>query len=207
MEMALEGLRESMGVFFWNGWTVLAGICAETCLTNVWSMGLCRYLEFNGSHFGLPPSSIHAVTGWMAILCEPWDMRTSPIVAFYLSVCTQNSFKFSKRMEFGQKISRQRPRSAMPRKTLEKSGLKLRHQIAWLIGSTATQPNPHLLICRWGFGWVAVLPIGQAIWCRRFQPGLLQGFLRHGVSLGLCLEIFFPCTILSYPGQPPSSHV
>ena len=25
------------------------------------------------------------------------------------------------------------------------------------------------------------------------------------VLLGLCLETFFPCTILSYPGQPPSS--
>ena len=40
-------------------------------------------------------------------------------------------------------------------------------------------------------------------WCHRFEPGLLQGFSRHGASIGLCLETFVQCTILSYPGQPP----
>ena len=39
-------------------------------------------------------------------------------------------------------------------------------------------------------------------WCHRFEPELLQDFSRHGASRP-CLETFFPCTILSYPGQPP----
>ena len=39
---------------------------------------------------------------------------------------------------------------------------------------------------------------------RRFEQGFLRGFSQHGASsLGLCLERFIPCTILSYPGQPP----
>ena len=36
--------------------------------------------KFNGSHFGLPPSSIHRMTGWVAISRVLWRMRTAPIV-------------------------------------------------------------------------------------------------------------------------------
>ena len=42
------------------------------------------------------------------------------------------------------------------------------------------------------------------IWCRRFEPGLLQGFSRHGASRPLSWT-FFQYTILSYPGQPSYS--
>ena len=47
----------------------------------------------------------------------------------------------------------------------------------------------------------------QCFPARRFgaagsSPDFSGGF--HGMALlGLCLETFFPCTILSYPGQPP----
>ena len=44
-------------------------------------MGLVRitswYPKFNGSHFGLPPSEIHRMTG-LPQSCELWRMRTSP---------------------------------------------------------------------------------------------------------------------------------
>ena len=36
------------------------------------------YPNFNGSHFGLPPSEIHRMTG-VAKLCELWRIRTGPI--------------------------------------------------------------------------------------------------------------------------------
>ena len=35
--------------------------------------------KFNGSHFGLPPSSIHRMTGWVAISRMLWRKRTVPI--------------------------------------------------------------------------------------------------------------------------------
>ena len=38
--------------------------------------------KFNGSHFGLPPSSIHRMTGWVAIYRILWRMRTAPIGIF-----------------------------------------------------------------------------------------------------------------------------
>ena len=46
--------------------------------------------------------------------------------------------------------------------------------------------------------------MGYAIWCRRFEPGFLQGFSRHGASRPLPWT-FFQFTILSYPGQPSYS--
>ena len=36
--------------------------------------------KFNGSHFGLPPSSIHRMTGWVANCRILWRMRTAPII-------------------------------------------------------------------------------------------------------------------------------
>ena len=44
-----------------------------TCITSL-------HPKFNGSHFGLPPSSIHRMTGWVAISRIQWRMRTAPIV-------------------------------------------------------------------------------------------------------------------------------
>ena len=35
--------------------------------------------KFNGSHFGLPPSCIHKMTGWVANSRVLWRMRTAPI--------------------------------------------------------------------------------------------------------------------------------
>ena len=35
--------------------------------------------NFNGSHLNLLPSSIHGMTGWVAIYCILWRMRTAPI--------------------------------------------------------------------------------------------------------------------------------
>ena len=35
--------------------------------------------KFNGSHFVLPPSSIHRMTGWVAISRILWRMRTAPL--------------------------------------------------------------------------------------------------------------------------------
>ena len=43
--------------------------------------------KFNGSHFGLPPSGIQRMTGWVAISRILWRMRTAPI-----SVCTTVKF-------------------------------------------------------------------------------------------------------------------
>ena len=37
------------------------------------------YPKCNGSHFGLPPSSIHKMTGWVAISHILWRMRTAAI--------------------------------------------------------------------------------------------------------------------------------
>ena len=38
------------------------------------------YRKFNGSHFVLPPSSIHKITHWVAKWCEPWGIWAGPIV-------------------------------------------------------------------------------------------------------------------------------
>ena len=50
---------------------------------NILPMGAVRITslnpKFNGSHFGLPPSSIHRMTGWVAISRVLWRMRTAPI--------------------------------------------------------------------------------------------------------------------------------
>ena len=46
------------------------------------------YPEFNGSHFGLPPSFQHPrkdCMGSVAISCEPWFLRTGPIPSFLSS--------------------------------------------------------------------------------------------------------------------------
>ena len=43
--------------------------------------------KFNGSHFGLPPSSIHRMTGWVAISRTQWRMRTAPIVYKKVNAC------------------------------------------------------------------------------------------------------------------------
>ena len=59
----------------------------------------------------------------------------------------------------------------------------------------------------WGFGWVDKAHCFRS--ARWFgAAGLIPDFSRvfHGMALlDLCLETFFPCAILSYPGQPPSS--
>ena len=51
------------------------------CSTDI--MGAVRITslnpKFNGSHFGLPPSSIHRMTGWVAFSRILWRMRTAPI--------------------------------------------------------------------------------------------------------------------------------
>ena len=38
--------------------------------------------KFNGSHFGLPPSGIHRMNGWVANSRILWRMRTAPIMRF-----------------------------------------------------------------------------------------------------------------------------
>ena len=42
--------------------------------------------KFNGSHFGLPPSSIQRLTGWVANSRIVWRMRTAPIGCFSISL-------------------------------------------------------------------------------------------------------------------------
>ena len=62
-----------------------------------------------------------------------------------------------------------------------------------------------IYFCRWGFGWVDKAQCFRS--ARRFgATGSSLDFSRvfHDMALlGLCLETFFQCTILSYPGQPP----
>ena len=56
-----------------------------SCMTSLrkCSMGLVRitsrYPEFNGRHFGLPPSTIHRMTALGGKWCELWRIRTNPI--------------------------------------------------------------------------------------------------------------------------------
>ena len=68
-------------------------------------------------------------------------------------------------------------------------------------------PKTHqwtIYFCRWGLGWVSkahcfrlASRFGAAVW----SPGFSSVF--HAMArLGLCLETFFQCSILSYPGQP-----
>ena len=60
----------------------------------------------------------------------------------------------------------------------------------------------------WGFGWVDKAQCFRL--AKRFgAAGSSPDFSRlfHDIALqGLCLETFFQCTILSYPGQPSYSH-
>ena len=115
------------------------------------------------------------------------------------------------RQYFWKKVSRQRPRSAMPWKTLEKSGIKpaAPNRLADRKHcALSTQPNPHLHGDFYlGFGWVDKAQFFQS--ARRFRAtGSSPDFSRvfRDMALpGLCLETFFQCTKLSYPGQPPSS--
>ena len=57
------------------------GSCLKFNLSS--AMGAVRITsmnpKFNGSHFGLPPSSIHRMTGWVAFYRILWRMRTAPI--------------------------------------------------------------------------------------------------------------------------------
>ena len=43
--------------------------------------------KFNGSHFGLSPSSVHRMTGWVVISRILWRMRTAPIWLFSRMLC------------------------------------------------------------------------------------------------------------------------
>ena len=108
---------------------------------------------------------------------------------------------------FGNKVSGQRPGSAMPWKTLEKvrartCGTKSPKRSKALRSiDSAKSPSTN----RWGFGWVDKAQCFRSL--RRFgAAGSSPDFSRvfHGMALpGLCLETLFPCTILSYPGQLP----
>ena len=63
--------------------------------------------KFNGSHFGLPPSSIHRMTSWVGISCEPGHICTGPIheprfqkkkkkkEVLKIPVCTSSAFHLS----------------------------------------------------------------------------------------------------------------
>ena len=52
--------------------------------------------KFNGSHFGLPPSSIHRMTGWVAFYRILWRMRTAPIPSDPdVSKCNQSRWPFN----------------------------------------------------------------------------------------------------------------
>ena len=91
-------------------------------------------------------------------------------------------------------------------KNLEKSGLKPappNRQADWTHCALSTQPNPYHC-------WVDKAHAQCFQSARRFgaadsSPDTSRVF--HGVVLlGLCLETFLPCTILSYLGQAPSSH-
>ena len=50
----------------------------------------------------------------------------------------------------------------------------------------------HCAVCRWGFGWVVnkaqCFRSARRFWCRRFEPGLFQGFSRHLASKHLNLS-------------------
>ena len=63
-------------------------ICAKGVCTLFRAMGLVRitswYLNINGSHFGLPPSEMHSLSGpeWLGCdpkWCELWRIRTGPM--------------------------------------------------------------------------------------------------------------------------------
>ena len=43
--------------------------------------------KFNGSHFVVPPSSIHRMTGWVANCRILWCMRTTPITFLQWGLC------------------------------------------------------------------------------------------------------------------------
>ena len=104
--------------------------------------------------------------------------------------------------------SRQRPRSAMSRKTpgevrARTCGTKSpsRSEALRFIDSSKS-PS-----CRWGFGWVDKAQCFRS--ARRFgaagsSPDFSRGFSRHGAPRPLSWT-FFQCTLLSYPGQPSYS--
>ena len=61
-----------------------------------------------------------------------------------------------------------------------------------------------IYFCRWGFGWIDKAQCFRS--AGRFgtagsSPDI--SWFHDMALLGLCLETFFQCTILSYPGQPP----
>ena len=66
--------------FLWSGRLGSGGLLNGACPHfTTWYM----YPTFNGSHFGLPPSEIHRMTGLPARRhpksCELWRLRTGPI--------------------------------------------------------------------------------------------------------------------------------
>ena len=70
----------------WHCWAreIILVICSSH--EPVARMGAVRITSLNPklkrSHFGLPPSSIQSLTGWVAISRLPWRMRTAPICHF-----------------------------------------------------------------------------------------------------------------------------
>ena len=66
-------------VFDWTEWVIFS----QSLLFMAQAMGAVRITslnpKFNGSHSDLPPSSIHRLTGWVAISRILWRMRTAPI--------------------------------------------------------------------------------------------------------------------------------
>ena len=60
----------------------------------VWKWGPCALRhwiqKFNGSHFGLPPSSIQKMTAWVAISRILWRMRTAHIMHYWVLLLSRN---------------------------------------------------------------------------------------------------------------------
>ena len=111
-------------------------------------------------------------------------------------------------MSILKESSRQRPRSAMSRKTpgevrARTCGTKSpsRSEALRFIDSSKSPSS------RWGFGWVDKAQCFRS--ARRFgaagsSPDFSRGFSRHGAPWPLSWT-FFQCTLLSYPGQPSYS--
>ena len=70
--------------------------------------------KFSGSHFGLPPSPSHRMTGWVAISRELWHIRTGPLQwsscwFSWSCLCTQRVIRTPRRSFFtGWRGQRQR---------------------------------------------------------------------------------------------------
>ena len=131
------------------------------------------HLSGAGLRVFVPKNLVHR--GFLSGALSPWKWR---------EVIKEETYGWGygwgghRKLSFLKESSRQRPRSAMSRKT-----------------------------SRWGFGWVdkaQCFRSARRFGAAGSSPDFSRGFSRHGAPRPLSWT-FFQCTLLSYPGQPSYS--